>query len=751
MKTKLLAFILIFATIPFISFSQALKDSSFLTLERIFNSGEFRQDYQRPLRWIEDGKAYITFEFTQKGDIEFVKYETQSQKRSIYISSKELTPKNSDHALRIEDFIVSSDGSKVLIFTNSKRVWRSNTKGDYWIFDMNDKSLKQIGKTMPPSSLMFAKISNDKKYVAYVSGFNLYKEDLTTGKITQLTKDGNGDIINGTFDWVYEEEFSCRDGFRWSPSSDAIAFWNLDASNIGTFNMINNTDSIYSKIIPVQYPKVGQDPSACKIGVKKFSDNKTVWIPIKGDPKQNYIPGMQWINDHIILIQQINRKQNHLKIFTYDINNEQLKQIWDEKEKTYVEISHPDLSNGMWNENDLRLVDNNTSLLRTTEKDGWRHVYKVNINNGKSILLTPSDYDVASIAAVSSKYLYFIASPDNSTQRYLYKANLNGKGKPSRVTPENFEGINVYDCSPDGKFAVHTHTSALNPRTSRLITLADHKVIKTLTDNKAFKQKISTIKMPEVEFFTVKTEEGIEIDGRMIKPVGFDKNLKYPVLFHVYGEPWGQVATDSWIGMWNIMLAQKGYFIIDMDNRGTPCLKGSDWRKSIYRKVGVINTKDQAQAAKEILKEDYLDNDRTAVWGWSGGGSMTLSLMFQYPGLYKTGMAVAAVSDQLTYDNIYQERYMGLPQENPEEFAAGSPITHAKNLEGNLLIIHGTADDNVHYQNAEMLINELIKYNKQFSMMAYPNRSHGIYEGRGTRLHLYTLLTNYLMHTIPAN
>jgi dipeptidyl-peptidase-4 len=222
------------------------------------------------------------------------------------------------------------------------------------------------------------------------------------------------------------------------------------------------------------------------------------------------------------------------------------------------------------------------------------------------------------------------------------------------------------------------------------------------------------------------------------------------VLFHVYGEPWGQVAVDSWIGLWNIYLAQQGYVVIDMDNRGTPCLKGSDWRKSIYRKIGVINSRDQALAAKEVLKRPYLDPDRTAVWGWSGGGSMTLNLLFRYPEIYKTGMAVAAVSNQLIYDNIYQERYMGLPQENLEDFIKGSPITYAKNLEGNLLLVHGTQDDNVHYQSMEMLVNELIKQNKQFQMMSYPNRSHGIYEGENTRRHLYTLLTQYLMQKVPA-
>jgi dipeptidyl-peptidase-4 len=257
--------------------------------------------------------------------------------------------------------------------------------------------------------------------------------------------------------------------------------------------------------------------------------------------------------------------------------------------------------------------------------------------------------------------------------------------------------------------------------------------------------------MPEIKFTEVTTSEGITMDVRMVLPVGFDETKTYPVIFHVYGEPWGTVATDTQIGLYSILLAQKGYVVIDLDNRGTPTLKGSDWRKIIYRKIGVINAQDQGLAAKELLKLPYLDQNRVAVWGWSGGGSMTLNLLFKFPEVYQTGIAIAAVSNQLIYDNIYQERYMGLPQENMEDFKAGSPITYAKNLQGNLLVVHGTGDDNVHYQSAEMLINELIKYNKQFQIMPYPNRSHGIYEGAGTSLHLYTLMTNYFLRNTPVN
>ncbi|MCF8233366.1 MAG: DPP IV N-terminal domain-containing protein [Bacteroidales bacterium] len=727
--------------------AQTEQDSSLLTIDRIFASKEFRQDHQPPVQWIENGKAYLIIETSEKvkDAKELVRYESKTQEKSIFISAEELIPEGKDEPIAIEDFSLSPDGSKVLIFNNSSRVWRSNTKGDYWVYDLTDGSLQQIGKSFSSSSLMFAKFSGDNQYVAYVHDFNVYRENFNTGEVTRLTFDGNGDIINGTFDWVYEEEFGCRDGFRWSPQATQIAFWQLDASDIGTFYMINNTDSVYSKLIPLQYPKAGQDPSPAKVGIIKLENKKIEWISLPGDPKQNYIPAMQWVNENLLLIQQLNRKQNLLTVWGYNPINQDLNQIYTEKEDTWVDINYPDVTANNWGKNDLLLTDENRAFLRMTETGDWRHVYKVDIETGDQTLITPVDFDVATLYIITPKYLYFNASPENTTQRYLYRIDLIGKGKLEKITIAEFSGINNYNISPDGKYALHIHTAALQPRTVRLISLPDHKTITTLVDNRAFKNKLEEIQMPEVEFFRVTTDEGITIDGRMIKPIGFDPGQSYPVLFHVYGEPWSQVATDSWIGMWNIMMAQKGFIIIDMDNRGTPCLNGSDWRKSIYRKIGRINSRDQALAAKKVLKWDFIDPDRVSVWGWSGGGSMTLNLMFRYPEVYKTGMAVAPVSNQLIYDNIYQERYMGLLQENKEDFIAGSPITYSGGLEGNLLIIHGTGDDNVHYQSTEMLVDELIRQNKQFDLMAYPNRSHGIYEGKNTRRHLYTLLTDYLI------
>lgn len=721
------------------------QNSDLLTLERIYASSEFRQERLQPIQWIENGAAYVTVE---NGN-ELARWDSKTLDKSVFVPGSALS--SNGNPIRIESFILSDDESKVLIFTNSSRVWRSNTKGDYWVYDLFSKELKQVGSKFESSSLMFAKFSADNQYVAYVQKFNLYRENFKTGEITQLTTDGTDKIINGTFDWAYEEEFGKRDGFQWSPDAKFISYWQIDASKIGTFYMINNTDSVYSKPIPLQYPKVGQEPAGAKIGLINLGSKEKIWIPVPGGKTENYLPGMQWINEDLLLIQQMNRKQNLLTVWTYKPSNSELKKVYTESEETWVDLGYPDISANGWGDNSLPLVDGGKAFLRMTENDPWRHIYKVNLSTGEKTLITPGTYDVASFGGVTDEEVYFIASPDNPVQRYLFAIDLEGKGKLRKVTPESFSGVNTYDIAPNGQIAVHNHQSTSDPLTTRLVSLPKHEVLKTLVENKAYKAKLASLKTPEIKFTTVTTSEGVTMDARIIYPVNFDETKKYPVLFHVYGEPWSTVATDTQVGLFNIMLAQKGYVIIDMDNRGTPTLKGSAWRKIIYRNIGKVNAKDQGLAAKEILKLPYLDESRVAVWGWSGGGSMTLNLMFKFPDVYQTGMSVASVSNQLIYDNIYQERYMGLPRENLEDFIEGSPITYAKNLEGNLLVVHGTGDDNVHYQSAEMLINELIKHNKQFQIMPYPNRSHGINEGAGTSLHLYTLLTNYLMEHTPVN
>jgi dipeptidyl-peptidase-4 len=656
--------------------------------------------------------------------------------------------------LQVSYYSFSEDQKKVLIFTNTKRVWRLNTKGDYWVLDRNTGSLKQLGKSLPVSSLMFAKFSPDGKSVAYVSGNNIYSEDLASSGIKALTSDGTVTHINGTFDWVYEEEFACRDGFRWSPDSRKIAYWQIDAKDIKKFYLINYTDSIYSRVIPIEYPKTGQNPSACKIGVVTLSDTSKVWMKIPGDPQQNYIVRLEFIpgtND--LLTQQLNRKQNESKLYISESASGKSRAIMEESDPAWVDIYQPGNQYAIDFTNKFIWLDNTKSILWDSEKDGWRHMYQVSLEGKPEILVTKGNYDFSDITYVDKKkgYVYFMASPDNATQSYLYRTKLDGTGKLELLSPAAEKGTHSYSVSPNGKYATHSFSNVYTRPSREIITVANHKA---LIEKKGILARLDSLKVKQTtEFIKITTADKVEMDGWMVKPVDFDSTKKYPVVFYVYTEPAEATVTDAYGRSRNFLymgdMAKDGYVYISLDNRGTPAPKGAAWRKSIYRKIGQINIHDQAMAAKEILKWNFIDTNRVAVWGWSGGGSATLNLMFQYPDIYKTGIAIAAVANELTYDNIYQERYMGLPQENMDEYIKGSAITYAKNLKGNLLYIHGTGDDNVHYQNAEMLLNELIKYNKQFQFMAYPNRTHGISEGPGTFVHLATLYTNYLKKNCP--
>lgn len=691
------------------------------------------------LKWTRNGEG-----IWREEDGAIVAYQAKDNQRTVKVTAAALTPAGSNAPLEVSNFSFTPDEQQMLVFTNTRRVWRYDTRGDYWLYNMASGKLRQLGKSLPSSSLMFAKISPDGSKAAYVSGHNLYIEDLASGKTEQLTTDGSRRLINGTFDWAYEEEFSCRDGFRWSPDSKSIAYWQIDARKIRDFLMIDNTDSIYSYTIPVEYPKAGESPSACKVGVINIQTKKTTWMKVPGDPRQHYIPRMEWLpGKNELIIQQLNRKQNTSRLMRCALDGKS-QTIYTEQDEAWIDVK------SRWDNDDITgwdWIQDGRAFIWVSEKDGWRHLYSISADGKKEQLLTPGNYDVINISRIDEKndLIYIHASPENATQQYLYKVPLSG-GPASRVTPANQSGTHKYDISPNGIYATHVFENhALSPVSER-ITLPDHKSLNG-KDFGADAAKAAAKQSP-ISFFQVTTEDGVTMDGWMTKPANFDSTKKYPVLFYVYGEPAGCTVKDGFGDGRNFLyegnMSADGYIYISLDNRGTPAPKGRTWRKSIYRKIGLLNARDQAMAAKEILKWPFVDKDRIAVWGWSGGGSMTLNLLFQYPEIYKTGIAIAAVASQLTYDNIYQERYMGLPQENREDFVQGSPITYARNLQGKLLYIHGTGDDNVHYQNAELLVNELIKHKKIFQFMPYPNRTHSISEGEGTFEHLSALYTHFL-------
>jgi len=722
----------------------------------ILSSNIYARVLPQDIIWNDDESGYYIIK-----DNSIVLVSTQGEDDKTILAS------SSVNNVDFKSFNFSVRKDKLLIFTNTVKVWRYETRGDYWVYDFNTRKATKIGAAMPESSLMFAKFSPDGSSVAYVSkensssdkirnsstSVNIYIEDLKTNSVKKLTSsNGTKKLINGTFDWVYEEEFGCRDGFLFNDSGTKIAFWQIDANQVRDFFMINNTDSIYSYTIPVEYPKVGEDLSPARIGVIDLATDKISWIKIPGESNKFYLPRMTWLpNKDELMIQQLNRKQNHSKIFIADSESGQSRLLMEETDDAWVDLrsSWPYQVQAGW-----KFINNGKEFLYTTEKDGWSHIYRFNIKNKKEYLVTKGNYDVVRPLAYDeqNKEVYFIASPENPTERYLYKTSVKGNGKLQRVTPLNLEGSHNYQISTKAKYAFHSFSNYYTKPMQAVISLPSHDFIYK-EQNMVSKFDSRKKKDHPLEFFEITTVDNVTMEGWIVKPKNLDVNKKYPVLFYFYSEPAGQTGVNRYgagnNGLYDGNLSEDGYVYVTFDGRGTPSPKGRAWRKAIYRNIGRINVRDMAMGAKAVFeKYDFIDTTRVAVHGWSGGGTATLNCLFQYPEIFHTGIAVAAVANQLTYDNIYQERYMGDPKETYQDYVDGSPIKYAKNLKGNLLYIHGTGDDNVHYQNAEMLANELIKHKKVFYMLSYPNRSHGIREDNAYP-HVRLMFTDFLRKNCP--
>ncbi len=714
-----------------------------LSLEDLYKNNVFRQKGINAVRWMKDNKAYSALETNKTiGGKDIVTYDAKTGDREVLVSAEKLIPEGEKKPIVISNYTWSEDNSKLLIFTNTRKVWRYHTRGDYWVLNLNNNKLSQIGSSLEATWLMFAKFSPDAKKVGFVYKQNVYVQDLETEKLEQLTTDGGDNIINGTFDWVYEEELSCRDGFRWSPDSKTIAFWQMDTEGMGTFYMINNLDSIYPEVIPLPYPKVGTDNSSAKIGTITLADKNITWMDIPGDPRNNYLARMEWANSsEELIIQQLNREQNTNKVYFANAKTGSADVKYTEEVETWLDIY-----------DNLTWLNDGKEFTWLSDQTGWLHLNKVSTESGEISPITSGDFEVIELLNIDQNkgFAYYIASPDNATQRYLYRSKLNGKGEAERLSPMEQIGQHSYNISPDCKFAIHTFSNNNTPPVYSVISLPDHKVIRVLEDNSQLKNTLAKYDIPKKEFLKFETETGV-FDAWMIKPSNFDPSKKYPVIFYVYGEPAGSTVQDKWVGnLWDQLLAQEGYIVMSVDNRGTKTPRGREFRKSVYKKIGILAPVDQAACAKQVMEWDFVDPNRIGIWGWSGGGSNTLNCIFRYPEIYKTGIAIAFISNQLLYDNIYQERYMNLPKNNVEGYRDGSPITHAKNLEGNLLLIHGSGDDNCHYQSCQMLVNELVKQNKYFTMIDYPMRSHSINERENTTMHLRMTMLNYWKKNLPV-
>ena len=641
-------------------------------------------------QWLEGGKAYRL--------TEPVRIDTPSGATTPLPAEPSYSPPQLKRALA--GGLPSADGKKLLFATNSHTVMIRKTASDYWVLDKSDNSWHQLGSNSM-AGLMFAKFSPDGSKAAYLADlnpvkgaepkWNLYVEELKTGNVKQLTTDASGDIINGTSDWNNHEEFGLADCFQWSPDGKRIAYYQFDQSGVQDFALINYTDELYPVITKYKYPKPGQTNSAVRLGIVSAAGGRTLWLKTPGDPRNTYLPYMEWTGDNKIVVEHMNRLQNTNTVFIANPETGALQQMFQDKNDSWVEVNR-----------NLHWIEGGRRLLFTSERDGWRHLYAIS-REGDARLITNAPFDMVSLAAVDEPggWAYFIASPENATQRYLYRARLDGSGT-ERITPANQPGTHTYNISPDCLWAFHSVSAFESPGESDVISLPAHKVVRVLNDNAALKAKVAPILAGRTEIVHIPVGHDTTIDGWLIRPGKFDPSKKYPIIVNVYGEPAATTVNDSWGANNRILmaaLADDGYLVASFDNSGTPAPKGTHWRKVIYGSVGVLASEEQAAALRGLAAtHPYVDLMRVGVFGWSGGGSMTLNLMFRHPELYSVGVAGAPVADQTLYDSIYQERYMGLPTDNAKGYHDGSPINFAEGLKGKLLIIHGTGDDNVHFQ-----------------------------------------------------
>jgi dipeptidyl-peptidase-4 len=748
------------ATIPL---EAQISQESDQLLHRMYASPDFEVKYFGPARWLDDGAFYTTVEpSTAVKDAEdIVRYQTATGKREVLVSAAKLIPPGAKDPLSFENYAWSKDKSRLLLYTNSAQVWRQRTRGDYWVLDLPPGTLRKLGGDAPASSLMFAKFSPDGSRVAYVRANNIYVEEISTGHITQLTHDGSQTIINGTSDWVYEEELDIRDAFRWSPDGRRIAYWQFNSSDVGIFKLLYNLGApkeivtgfpypgvgVYPSVLNIPYPIPGTTNSSVRAGVVSVDGGDTVWMQVPGDPRENYIARLEWAgNSSELCIEHLNRLQNTNDVLLADATTGQGRQIFRDQDSAWVDVM-----------GEIRWVHNGQDFLWLSERDGWRHAYLVSRDGKRVQLITPGAYDVIELGSVDEKggALYFVASPENPTQRYLYRAPLDGSQSAQRVSPASAPGTHRYDMSADAHWAFHTYSRADVTPVTDLVELPAHRSARVLEANAALRASAAPLLVSPTEFFKVDIGDGTTLDAWLLKPPHFDLAKKYPVLVYVYGEPAAQTVLDEW-GAWNNdynrAVAQAGYIVVSFDNRGTPAPKGRAWRKVVYGAIHPVIVHDQSAALKVFLQSHpFADSSRVAVWGWSGGGSSTLNLMFRSPDLYRVGMSVAPVPDLRLYDTIYQERYMGLPLQNVEGYRSSSAINFAEGLRGHLLVVHGSGDDNVHYAGTELLLNRLIELDKPVDFMEYPNRTHAINEGSGTTLHLYSLLLRYLEEHLPPN
>ncbi len=720
--------------LPLVGDAQTPDDA--LTVERIYGSDYFDGD-SISLRWMPDGRHWTTVEQDMEGRDELWRVDAQSGSRQKLISAVELVPEAGQDPIAIEGHQLSEDGRRVLIFTNSQQVWRQRTKGEYYVFEFDSRRLSPV--SAGTGWQMFAKLSPDGHRAAFVRDHDLYLVDLTTGAERQLTFDGSETVVNGTSDWVYEEELRLRDAFRWSTDGERIAYWRFDQSPVRPYPLVDHSP-LYPELKQIRYPKAGEANSRVQVGSLELSTGRTTWFDI-GPEEDIYIARMEWAESpHEVVIQRLNRWQNRLDLLLGDAHTGETTLLFSEEDDAWVDAN-----------DDLRWIDGGSRFTWTSERDGYRHVYLYHRSGRLVRQLTRGPWDVIAFHGADqvSGRIFFTAASETPLTRTVHSVSLEGT---DMLTLAGGRGSHSAGFSPDFELFGNTHSTIGSPPTTALRRAADGSLVRILVNNAELASRIDALGLREPEFFTIGAADGIPLNGWIIKPRDFDPGRAYPLLLYVYGGPGSQTVRDSWGGsryLWHQMLVRQGMLVASIDNRGTGA-RGRDFKKQVYMRLGMLEPADQLAAIRQLTEQSYVDESRIGVWGWSYGGYLTLMTSLLGEGAVSVAVAGAPVTSWELYDTIYTERFMRTPAENPEGYRLGAPLGYADRLEADLLIIHGTADDNVHPQNTMRMVQTLEEAGKQFRMRLYPGQRHG-FAGSDILVNLWQLVSDFLVEHLVGS
>jgi len=702
-----------------------------IELADVYGRGTFYPNMVYGFNSMKDGNTYAVIDEGENSrQLNVYNYKTGRFVRTI-LNYSELVPENSDKPIRAYSYVMSDDESKMLFPTETRSIYRHSSESNYYVYELATKKLVALS---PNGKQRLATFSPDASKVAFVRENNIFVKDLKTTEEKQITTDGKqNEVINGAPDWVYEEEFGFAQGFYWSPDSKKIAFYRFDESKVAEYHM-DIYGSLYPELEVFKYPKAGEANSVVDVFVYNLETGKTVRTDL-GQETDIYIPRIKWSADNNVLaIQRLNRHQNHLEVLLANAKDGSTTVVYDETNPYYIDVT-----------DDWTFLPENKNMIITSEKDGYNHIYLYNIKEKKGTQLTKGNWDVTKVYGYDTKrkQIYFQGAEKSPLERQIFSVDLKGRKKCLIADA----GTNEVEFSSNYNYIINTNTGANRPHRYTLNNNSG-KEIRVLEDNAALANRMKEYNLSPKTFFKfTETVDGkqVELDCYSIMPPDFDENKKYPVLLHIYGGPGHQTVTDDWGWndyFWEQMLAEKGIIVVSINNRGSGA-QGQEFKKMTYLQLGKYETEDMIAFAKYLGELPYVNADKIAVFGWSYGGFMATSCITKGADVFSTAVAVAPVTNWRYYDNIYTERYMRTPQENASGYDDNSPINHVDKIKGNYLLVHGSADDNVHFQNSMELITSLIKANVQFDLMVYPNKNHSIYGGN-TRHHLFTKITSFL-------